>query len=139
VSLLRKILSPVLLVALSVCAVGARADDIIKPKLELKPKDAPTHHRFYDRTAKLQLITAGTLMTWDIAQTTRNLSHGGHEYTLPTQSPAGIAAIQLGIAAASEGISFLLHKSNHHRLERLPRLYVIAGSARGLLESRFRY
>ena len=137
--MVRKILSPFLLLVLSVCAAGARADDIIKPKLEPKPKDAPTHHRFYDRTAKLQVIAAGTLMTWDVAQTARNLSNGGHEYTLPTQSAAGVAGIQLGIFAASEGISFLLHKTNHHKLERFPRLYVIAGNARGLLESHFRY
>ena len=137
--MVRKILSPVLLLVLGVCAARARADDMIKPKLEAKPKEAPTHHRFYDRTAKLQLIAAGTLMSWDIAQTARNLGNGGHEYTLPTQSPAGIAGIQLGIFAASEGISFLFHKTNHHKLERLPRMYVIAGNARGLLESHFRY
>jgi hypothetical protein len=94
-------------------------------------RSAPTHP-FYDRFAKLELAAAGTLAATDSAITCRFLARGEREMNLPTQSCAGMVGFQLAFYGAGEGISFLLHRTGHHKLERLPRLYLGSSNAYGI-------
>lgn len=103
-------------------AVPAFGNEIESPK----PK---VGHRFYDRFAKIELASAGSLAVTDTVITCRFLARGQREMNLPTQSCAGVAGFQLAFAGAGEGLSFLLHKMGHHKLERIPRLYLAFSSA----------
>jgi len=89
-------------------------------------------HSFYDRFAKLELAAAGSLAATDSVITCRFLARGQREMNLPTQSCAGMVGLQLGFYVAGEGLSFLLHRTGHHKLERLPRLYLGSGNAYGI-------
>jgi len=97
-----------------------------------EPESPFTKHRFYDRFAKLELAAAGTLAATDSAITCRFLARGEREMNLPTQSCAGMVGFQLAFYGAGEGLSFLLHRTGHHKLERLPRLYLGSGNAYGI-------
>jgi hypothetical protein len=96
------------------------------------PGASQNPHQFYDRFAKLELAAAGTLAATDSAITCRFLARGQREMNLPTQSCAGMVGFQLAFYGAGEGLSFLLHRTGHHKLERLPRLYLGAGNAYGI-------
>lgn len=93
------------------------------------------HHRFYDRFAKVELAGAGSIAAADSVITCRFLARGQREMNLPTQSCAGMVGLQVGFYGAGEGLSFLLHRTGHHKLERLPRLYLAYGNASGIVFS----
>jgi hypothetical protein len=120
----------VVVALLLVLVWGARADEL---------PDAPrpkAHARFYDRTAKAQLAVEAGALAWDETTTCRNLARGGTEQWLPTQSCAGVVGYQLLFAAAAEGAAYLLHRTNHHKLERIPRLYVAGAAVAGIAHSK---
>jgi hypothetical protein len=73
----------------------------------------------------------------DTIKTCRELTHGGVEDWIPTQSCAGIAAWQAGSVGLALGIGWLLHKHGHHRLERIVPWVGTGASAAGLTKSVF--
>jgi hypothetical protein len=97
-----------------------------------EPESPFTKHSFYDRFAKIELASAGTVAATDIAITCRFLARGQREMNLPTQSCSGTVGLQIGFYAAGEGLSYLLHRTGRHKLERLPRLYLAYGNAYGI-------
>jgi hypothetical protein len=136
---------------LSVCGLSATAraqqqvsmallhpPDAIEPvrpvePLEAKPlPEAPSHRRFWDR--ENTILFAATLATsaGDFVVTRNNLQNGGQELNPITRvfsgSTAGLALNFAGEAAGVTGMSYLFHKTGHHRLERLAPMLNMAAS-----------
>lgn len=109
-----------------------RADGAREPGFGKPAAGAPVSHHFYDRFAKIELASAGSLAVTDSVITCRFLARGQREMNLPTQSCAGMVGLQLAFYGAGEGLSFLLHRTGHHKLERLPRLYLAYANASGI-------
>lgn len=110
---------------------------------------AQERHRFYDGFAKGQLVAEGGLMTFDVAQTCHALENpqimhlGGapvvlayREENLPVKSCAGVAAFNLAVFGAGEGLSYLLHRKHLHWMERAPRFYVMGWNLTGIAYSK---
>lgn len=76
-------------------------------------------HPFWDR----QQVTAQSLQAAfhvaDAVQTCYHLHEGWVERTSPFQSCSGNVAWMAGATGTSVGISYLLHRTGHHKLERL--------------------
>lgn len=82
-----------------------------------------TTHRFWDRENRVLFAATGLAATGDFLVTHANLSSGGREldpvarlFTGSTPALACNFALQ---TTAVVGVSYLFHKTGHHRLERL--------------------
>lgn len=93
-------------------------------------------HRFYDHPAKIELAVATSAAAFDIGQTCHNLATGGREVWLPTQHCPQITLVLLGSVAAQEGIAYMFHRTGHHKLERLIRLFTIEENTRAIIYSK---
>lgn len=91
--------------------------------------------RFWDRPNRIEAVAMLSLATADMAQTCRFLARGERERWL-TQSCAANVALTAGFTATALLGAYALHRSGHHRLERLPMLYMTATSARGIVMSK---
>jgi hypothetical protein len=94
-------------------------------------------HRFWDRENKALFLIHAGLENTDFAITHHNLAHGGHEMnplgrSLCESGTAGQAAFFGMRTAGAVGISYLFHKTNHHRLERAATMFMISDSAYGV-------
>ena len=92
--------------------------------------DLSSAHRFWDRPNQVLLLTHVALEGADFAITHRNLSRGGRELNpmgkaLCESGTAGQIAFFSGRSAAVTGVSYLFHRTGHHRLERL---FIVAAS-----------
>ncbi len=81
--------------------------------------ETPTRHKFFDHQQLLGLYVHSGMRMVDTIKTCRELSHGGVEDWIPTQTCGGIVAWQAGSVGLTLGVGWLLHKHGHHRLERL--------------------
>jgi hypothetical protein len=97
-------------------------------KLDKPDKPAPTVnpiapgvHRFWDRENDLLFAAVGAGRALDYASTL-NLRHRGIDEAFLTNSIVDnhplFAAIEIGATAASVGVSYIFHRTGHHRLER---------------------
>ena len=81
----------------------------------------PKQHAFWDRT-NLELFSGIVVMRGlDYASTLNMQRRGREEILLPDDvvlNRAGFAALEAAGAATSVGISYLLHTTGHHKLER---------------------
>ena len=119
-----------LLLVLFIC-VAASAQELA---------EAPSKHNFWDLTNKTLFISHAGLEAVDFGITHRNLNHGGVE----TDSMAkpfcdlgtpGQVVFFAGRAAGVVAISYLLHKTGHHKLERVFPIYASGDSAYGVAYS----
>jgi hypothetical protein len=82
---------------------------------------APGVHRFWDRENDLLFAAVGAGRALDYASTI-NLRHRGIDEAFLTNSIVDnhplFAAIEIGATAASVGVSYIFHRTGHHRLER---------------------
>ena len=136
---------------LLVCALSATAraqeqvsmallhpPDAIEPvrpvePLALKPlPEAPSHRRFWDRENTILFAATVATSAGDFVVTRNNLQNGGQELNPITRvfsgSTAGLALNFAGEAAGVTGMSYLFHKTGHHRLERLAPMLNMAAS-----------
>jgi len=94
---------------------------------------APEEHKFWDKENTALFATVAAFSAADFAVTRDNLSHGGRELnplTRPfTGSTAALAANFAGETAGVIGISYMFHRTGHHRLERLTPMVNFAASA----------
>jgi len=104
--------------------------------------DAPsTHAKFWDRPNILLASGVAGTTALDFAATQRNLSgpSGGTEYNplarIFTGSTPGRVAYFSGAAASTVGLSYLLHKLGHHKMERATLMIGIGCSTQGALYS----
>jgi hypothetical protein len=85
--------------------------------------DAPSQHNFWDRTNKTLFVIHAGLEAVDFGITHRNLSKGGKELNpmgkaLCESGTGGQIVFFGGRTAAVLGISYLFHKTAHHKMER---------------------
>jgi hypothetical protein len=95
--------------------------------------EAPTQHRFLDKRNRILFATVAALSAADFAVTRANLQNGGKELNPVTRlfsgSTAGLAANFAGETAGIIGLSYYLHKTGHHRLERITPMLNIGASS----------
>ena len=98
----------------------------IQPRVE-------TAHKFWDRQNKLLFLAVAAGNTADFAVTYANLQNGGREMNPLVRpfgrSSAGLAVNFAGETAGVVGLSYFLHKTGHHKLERAVSLVNIASSS----------
>ncbi len=94
--------------------------------------EAPSH-RFWDRENSLLFATSAAFSTADFFATRANLQNGGQELNPVTRvfssSTAGLAMNFAGETAGVVGISYFLHKTGHHKMERFVSMLNISTSA----------
>lgn len=94
--------------------------------------EAPSRHRFWDTENRALFTTVAVLSAADFALTRSILQHGGKELNPVTRffsgSTAGLAVNFAGETAGVIGLSYLFHKTGHHRLERVTPMLDIGAS-----------
>lgn len=103
---------------------------IIDSRVALKEA---TTHRFWDRQNRVLFAATGIAATGDFFVTRTNLASGGRElnpwtrmFTGSTSALASNFALQ---TTAVIGVSYLFHKTGHHKLERMTSVVSIASSS----------
>ena len=90
------------------------------------------NHRFWDKRNRILFASVAALSAADFAVTRANLQNGGRELNPVTRlfsgSTAGLAVNFAGETAGIVGLSYYLHKTGHHRLERIAPLLNIGAS-----------
>jgi hypothetical protein len=99
--------------------------------------ERPPEHKFFDKQQLFALYAHSGMRILDTVKTCRELSDGGREDWIPTQSCAGIAAWQAGSVGLALGVGWLFHKTGHHRLERVTPWVGTSASAAGWIKSVF--
>jgi hypothetical protein len=95
--------------------------------------ETPKPHQFWDRKNRLLFSAAAAFSFGDFAVTRMNLGSGGRELNPMVQpftgSTAALASNFAGQTAGVVAVSYLFHRSAHHRLERWAPVANIAASA----------
>jgi len=95
--------------------------------------EAPGHHKFWDNENRVLFATVAALSAADFAVTRANLQNGGKELNPVTRlfsgSTAGLAVNFAGETAGIIGLSYYLHKTGHHQLERITPMLNIGASS----------
>ena len=97
-----------------------------------RPKEFALHP-FWDRENRVLFTAVGALAAADFCTTRANLASGGRELNPVTLvfsgSTPGLATNFALETASTIGISYMLHKTGHHRLERITSFVNIGTSA----------
>src|SRR5579862_2856555 len=93
----------------------------VTPLVEKSPNSIP-EHKFWDTPNRALLATAAALNGADFAVTRANLQSGGQELDpvvrIFGRSTPGLALNFAGETVAVVSMSYLFHRTGHHRLER---------------------
>jgi hypothetical protein len=84
------------------------------------PSQSPTH-AFWDRTNILLFSGVAVFRGLDYASTRNFLARGRDEVLIPddiVNNSAAFASLEAAGTLTSVGLSYLLHRTNHHKLER---------------------
>jgi hypothetical protein len=90
----------------------------VQPTAAERPAPA---HRFWDRENLWLFAGVAAFRNLDYASTYNMLRRGREEILLPNdvvQTHAGFMAVESAGTASSIGLSYLLHRTGHHKLER---------------------
>jgi hypothetical protein len=105
---------------------------MVKP-VEPVPLPETPSHRFWDHENTFLLATSAAFSTADFFVTRNNLRNGGQELNPVTRvfsgSTAGLAVNFAGEAVGVVAVSYLFHKTGHHKLERAVSILNIGSSA----------
>jgi hypothetical protein len=117
-------------VMLFLCGTG-RAQDL---------SEVPTKHSFWDAANKTLFASHAVLEGLDFGITHHNLSDGGRELdpmakTLCESGTPGQLVFFGGRMAGVIAVSYLLHRTGHHKLERAFPIYASGDSAYGVAYS----
>jgi hypothetical protein len=85
------------------------------------PSKEPAEHKFWDRKNKFLFSGVGLFRGLDYASTRNMQARGREEILLPddvVNNSAAFAGVEAGGTAASVGLSYLMHSTGHHKLER---------------------
>jgi len=101
------------------------------------PRAAPPRefasHPFWDRENRVLFTAVGAMAVADFCTTRANLASGGRELNPVTRvfsgSTPGLATNFALETASSIGISYMFHKTGHHKLERITSFVNIGTSA----------
>jgi len=103
-----------------------------RPVVATAPR-AEVAHRFWDAPNYALFAATAALSAADFAVTRSNLQHGGQELNPMVRvfgrSSAGLAVNFAGETAGVVGLSYLFHKTGHHRLERMVSVVSIGASS----------
>jgi hypothetical protein len=105
------------------------------PVIAIKPAQLPKSesHPFWDRQNRALFIAVGGMAAADFCVTHSNLANGGRELNPITRvfsgSTAGLATNFALETGGVIGVTYLFHKSGHHKLERLTSYVNIGASA----------
>lgn len=97
------------------------------------PAPSAKEHRFWDKKNSVLFTISAAFSGADFAVTRSNLQSGGHELNpvvraMGTSTPA-LAANFVGENMGMIGLSYFLHRTGHHKLERAVSLVNISASA----------
>ncbi len=101
-----------ILIVLTFAATAAVAQSSARPS---------SPHNFWDRENLLLFTGVGVFRGMDYASTRNFQARGRTEILLPddvVDNSAGFAALEAAGTMTSVGISYLLHRTGHHKLER---------------------
>jgi hypothetical protein len=116
------------------------ASPIVKAPPASQP-DAPSAQKFWDLPNIMLVSAMGAITALDFLATQRNLASpsGGNEYNpvarVFTGSTPGRVAYFTGAAAGTVGLTYLFHRTGHHKLERATLLIGIGCSTQGAVYS----
>ena len=93
------------------------------PSVETRPAPITSlpPHPFWDKKNILLFSGVGVFRGLDYASTKNMLARGREEILIPddvVNSPAGFPALEAAGTAASVGISYIFHRTGHHKIER---------------------
>ncbi|HLB89366.1 MAG: hypothetical protein AUH86_04940 [Acidobacteria bacterium 13_1_40CM_4_58_4] len=125
------VLVSLLVLCAAACAQGQKPEDAV---------DGPSQHHFWDRTNKALFSVHAGLEAADFGITHHNLSQGGTELNpmakaLCESGTAGQVVFFGGRTVSVLGISYFLHKTGHHKLERAFSVLASGDSAYGVTYS----
>lgn len=90
-------------------------------------------HKFWDRDNCILFGAVGAFSAADFVLTRHNLQNGGRELNPVTRvfgtSTSGLAVNFAGQTAGVIGVSYLFHKTGHHKLEKIVSLLNAGASA----------
>jgi hypothetical protein len=119
----------------SVMKQGFFAPDVAIEPAVIAPANAPEApgpHRFWDRENILLFAGTAGMSSADFAITNANLRSGGKELDPAAKvfgtSTAGLATNFAAETAGVIGVSYLFHKTGHHKLERMTSAFNISAS-----------
>jgi len=97
------------------------------------PRAESAQHKFFDRENCALFAGSIALSGADFAVTRSNLQHGGQEFNplvrIFGRSTAGLAANFTGQSVGTVALSYLFHRTGHHKMERAVSMVNIGGSA----------
>jgi len=95
--------------------------------------ELPVPHRFWDRENRVLFATVGAFAAADFCTTRANLAKGGRELNPVTRvlsgSTPGLAANFALETGSVMAISYMFHRTGHHKLERITSLVSVGTSA----------
>jgi hypothetical protein len=106
------------------------------PLPEAPSKTPP--HAFWDRTNILLFSGVAVFRGLDYASTQNFLARGREEILIPddiVNNSAAFASLEAAATATSIGISYLLHRTGHHKLERWVSIGHIAVTGFGVVRN----
>jgi hypothetical protein len=103
------------------------------PALVAAPSSTPEHRRFFDKWNIALFSGSAALDSADFVVTRSNLQKSGSKELNPVvrmfgRSTAGLALNFAGEAASTVGLSYLFHRTDHHKLERAVSMVNIGAS-----------
>ncbi len=123
------------LVAMVWLAMPGFAQESSAPGTVKKPdRTAAETHRFWDRENILLFSGVGAFRALDYASTRNFMARGREETLLPddvVNNSAGFASLEAAATGVSIGLSYLMHRTGHHRLERWVSIVHISVTAFG--------
>lgn len=84
-------------------------------------EQAPPVHAFWDKENILLFSGVAVFRALDYTSTKNMLARGREEILLPddvVDNSAGFAALEAAATATSVGISYIFHRTGHHKMER---------------------
>jgi hypothetical protein len=78
-------------------------------------------HTFWDKENVFLFTGVGLFRALDYTSTKNMLARGREEILIPddvVNSPAGFPALEAAAVATSVGLSYVMHRTGHHKLER---------------------
>ncbi|MGH9512807.1 MAG: hypothetical protein ACRD2U_11800 [Terriglobales bacterium] len=102
---------------------GGQTEGYVEPSKvgNRAPEDFDSSHPFFDRTNILLFSGIAITRALDYTSTRNMLARGREEELIPDDvvyNTPGFASLEAAGVAASIGVSYILHRTGHHKLER---------------------
>lgn len=105
----------------------------VTPTQLVASRETPSPHRFWDRENSILFATSAAFGAADFVVTRDNLRRGGQELNPVTRlfsgTTPGLAVNFAGETAGVLGVSYVLHRTGHHKMERMVSMLNIGSSA----------